>query len=69
MEKYLDKNLSAKERAADLLKRMSLEEKMAQAAGILAQPHGAAGLLQALLFRHDVDDRVGRVLIEFCGVG
>ncbi len=38
MEKYLDKNLSAKERAADLLKRMSLEEKMAQAAGILAVP-------------------------------
>ncbi len=30
MEKYLDKNLSPKERAEDLLSRMSLEEKMAQ---------------------------------------
>lgn len=36
MEKYLNKNLSAKERAADLLNKMSLEEKMAQAAGVLA---------------------------------
>ena len=36
MEKYMDKKLSAKERAADLLGRMSLEEKMAQAAGIFA---------------------------------
>lgn len=36
MEKYLNKNLSAKERASDLLSKMSLEEKMAQAAGILA---------------------------------
>ncbi len=36
MEKYLDKNLSAKERASDLLGKMSLEEKMAQVAGILA---------------------------------
>lgn len=36
MEKYLDKNLSARERAADLLSKMSLEEKMAQAAGVFA---------------------------------
>ena len=36
MEKYLNKNLPARERAADLLGRMSLEEKMAQTAGILA---------------------------------
>ena len=28
MEKYMDKHLPAKERAADLLGRMSLEEKM-----------------------------------------
>lgn len=38
MEKYLDKNLPAKERAFDLLSKMGLEEKMAQAAGILAVP-------------------------------
>ncbi len=38
MEKYLDKNLPAKERAFALLSKMSLEEKMAQAAGILAVP-------------------------------
>lgn len=38
MEKYLDKNLPAKERAMDLLSKMSLEEKMAQAVGILAVP-------------------------------
>ena len=30
MEKYLDTNLSAKERAQDLLSKMSLEEKMGQ---------------------------------------
>lgn len=38
MEKYLDKHLSAKERALDLLGKMSLEEKMAQVAGVLAVP-------------------------------
>lgn len=36
MEKYMDKHLPAKERAADLLGRMSLEEKMAQVTGIFA---------------------------------
>ena len=36
MEKYLDTNLSAKERASDLLCKMSLEEKMAQVAGVFA---------------------------------
>ena len=30
MEKYLDKNLSPKERAEDLLKKLSLEEKVRQ---------------------------------------
>ena len=30
MEKYLDKTLSPKARAADLLEKMSIEEKMAQ---------------------------------------
>lgn len=34
MEKYLDVNLSAKERAEDLLSKMSLEEKMAQTVSI-----------------------------------
>lgn len=38
MEKYLDKNLPAKERAKDLLGKMSLEEKMAQVTGVLAVP-------------------------------
>lgn len=38
MEKYLDKNLSPKERAKDLLGKMSLEEKMAQVTGVLAVP-------------------------------
>lgn len=38
MEKYLDKNLPAEERAFALLSKMSLEEKMAQAVGILAVP-------------------------------
>lgn len=38
MEKYLDKQLSPKERAIDLLSKLSLEEKMAQAAGVLAIP-------------------------------
>ena len=30
MEKYLNTNLSAEERASDLLSKMSLEERMAQ---------------------------------------
>lgn len=38
MEKYLNKQLSAKERAEDLLGKMSLEEKMAQVTGVLAVP-------------------------------
>lgn len=36
MEKYLNKNLSARERAKDLLGKMSLEEKMAQVSGVMA---------------------------------
>ena len=38
MEKYLDKNLPAKERAADLLSQMTLDEKIAQVAGVFAVP-------------------------------
>lgn len=36
MERYLDVNLSANERAMDLLSRMSLDEKMAQLSGLFA---------------------------------
>lgn len=36
VEKYLDKNLPAQERAADLLSKMTLDEKMAQVTGIFA---------------------------------
>ena len=35
MERYLDRNLSARERAEDLLSRMSIEEKMAQTGCVL----------------------------------
>ena len=35
MEKYLDQSLTAKERAMDLLSRMSPEEKMAQVGCVL----------------------------------
>ena len=38
MEKYLDKNLPAKERAADLLSQMTLDEKIAQVSGVFAVP-------------------------------
>ena len=34
IEKYLDSNISAKERAKDLLEKMGLEEKMAQTVGV-----------------------------------
>ncbi len=38
MEKYLDKNLSSKERAEDLLNKLSLDEKMAQVVCVFAGP-------------------------------
>lgn len=38
MENYLNKNLSAKERAMDLLDRLSLDEKMAQVVCVFAAP-------------------------------
>lgn len=38
MEKYLNKDLSPKERAKDLLGKMSLEEKMVQVTGVFAVP-------------------------------
>lgn len=36
MERYLDTNLSAKERAKDLLSKLSLDEKMAQVVGVFS---------------------------------
>lgn len=38
MERYLDANLSAGERAEDLLGKLSLDEKMAQVVGVFAAP-------------------------------
>ena len=36
MERYLDTNLSAKERAKDLFSKLSLDEKMAQVVGVFS---------------------------------
>ena len=38
MERYQDSSLTPRERAEDLLKKMSLEEKMAQVTGIICPP-------------------------------
>ncbi len=47
MEPYLDTKLSAKERAEDLLAKLSLDEKMAQIVGMFATPGGEEELAQS----------------------
>lgn len=67
MERYMDTNLSPKERAQELLKKMDLPEKMAQVVGVFAMrgtenelreflPNGV-GQISTLFFREEKNHR------------